>query len=112
MRWITDFVVYVKSISENRKNAVTSLWFLAFSSEQTEKPVGWDFWDNHNLNEGFEGKYIYMVWNKGEEELEPIVEIDFNVYDSKIPEKRGVSWTRINQDLGVKKYVWCSYFRG
>nr|CAG8483116.1 995_t:CDS:1 [Entrophospora candida] len=103
-------------ISENHKNAVTSLRFLAFSDKQIEKPVGWEFWNYHDLSEGAGGKFIYMVWNKGENELNPIIEIDFCVSESKESyEKKGVSWTRINQDLSEGsggKYIWCSYFRG
>ena len=103
-------------VPENHKNAVTSLWFFASPSKQTEKPVGWEFWDEHDLNESVGGKYIYMVWNKGEDGLNPIVEIDFCVTNlRKSREKKGVSWTRINQDLcegSGGKYVWCSYFRG
>ncbi|CAG8669691.1 20944_t:CDS:1, partial [Racocetra persica] len=46
------------------------------------------------------GTYIYMVWNKGEEGLNPIIEIDFVVGDSnQIDEKKGASWATVNHDL-------------
>ncbi|CAB4489469.1 hypothetical protein RhiirA1_463790 [Rhizophagus irregularis] len=102
--------------SENHKDAVTSLGFLAFSNKQSEKPVGWEFWDDHDLNEGAGGKYIYMVWNKGEKWLNPIVEIDFRVSENRENcEKKGVSWIRINQNLcegSNGNYIYCYYFRG
>ncbi|GBC00125.1 hypothetical protein RclHR1_03750024 [Rhizophagus clarus] len=104
-----------KSSLKIRDAAVTSFSFLAFSNKQTEKPAGWEFWDYHDLSEGAGGKYIYMVWNKGENWLNPIVEIDLHVSETRENcEKKGVSWTRINQDLcegSGGSYIWCYFFR-
>ncbi|CAJ0925046.1 15989_t:CDS:2 [Entrophospora sp. SA101] len=91
-------------ISENHKNAVTSLRFLAFSDKQIEKPVGWEFWNYHDLSEGAGGKFIYMVWNKGENELNPIIEIDFCVSESKESyERKGISISSSQGYSGVFK---------
>ncbi|CAG8605945.1 24698_t:CDS:1 [Dentiscutata erythropus] len=102
-------------ISGNHDDAVTSLSFLAFSSQQTQKPDGWQFWNPQDLNVDAGGKFIYIVWNKGEE-TDPIIEIDFVVNESNDSiDKKGISWTKINQDLNEGaggKYIFCSYFRG
>ncbi|RHZ57516.1 hypothetical protein Glove_386g31 [Diversispora epigaea] len=78
IEYITDFSVYAPLISkierctckilmvenlyllvvnepiapENHEKAVTSLSFLAFVSKQTQKPIGWKFWNPRDLNEG------------------------------------------------------------
>ncbi|CAG8851915.1 11043_t:CDS:2, partial [Gigaspora margarita] len=91
---ITDFTVYISDQNDclsvlNGYNAVTSLSFLAFLDKQTQTPYNWQFWNSNDLNIGSGGKYIYMVWNKGEEGLRPIVEIDFCISENnKINEKK------------------------
>lgn len=76
---------------------VTSIDFLLQNEAGPKPPCDWEA-DYTDLNMGAGGKYIYMIWKKGEPGLQPIMRVTFMKTPTNSP-PHIEGYTAINKDL-------------
>lgn len=105
------YLGYTTETVEGASTPVTDLNFYSAKNTQQGPQLGWLHWDPTDLNRGAGGDYIYMEWNTGQPNKEPIINVMvIPTSQSSPPHIDG--WTQVGVDLNKGAgglYIWAYY---